>query len=181
MTEVDRMNEVDHVEKLREQKHQGKRKKPNLTQIFVFIFLLGLSVFVVGTIVQSFTSFEKRVSGRIHLQDITSIEVIQSLPVTTDEVTVTVTDQAEIASIMNAFAGVKLMSSYASHDFSRSYWINIFVDGHPRFGIRLDDQKYISIHDSARNDKYSNGSFKIINDYDMQSIDRLFDGVGRFH
>ncbi|MGN7763179.1 hypothetical protein [Paenibacillus sp. 22594] len=175
VTGMDQMNEVDNVEKLRGQKHSGKWKKPTLTQIFLTVFLLGIAVFWVGTILQSFTSFESRVSSRIDLQDISSIEVIRSLPETTDEVTVTVTDPAEIASIMNAFADVKLLSSSASHDFTRNYWISIFVDGHPRFGITLDDQKYIYINDTERKDKYSSGSFKIINHYDIQSIDRLFD------
>lgn len=151
-----------------------KRKKLTLGRVFLIIFLLGLAVYHVGTIVQMFTSFEARVSSRISLQDITSIEITRSLPETADDVVVTVTDPAEIAGIMNAFAGVKLRSSYASHDFTRSYWIHIDVNKYYRFSIRVDDAKYISIGDSSRRDKYSSGSFKIINDYDIGSIDRLF-------
>ncbi|CQR52845.1 hypothetical protein [Paenibacillus riograndensis] len=175
MAEMDRMNGGEHADNFRERKHSGKWKKPAMTKIFLTLFLLGIAVFVVGTILQSFTSFEKRVSGRINLNEITSIEIIRSLPSTTDEVKVTVTDPAKIADIMNAFAGVKLMSSSISHDFNRSYWISIIVGKSLRFGIRLDDQKYININDLARKDKYGSGSFKIINHYDMRSIDSLFD------
>jgi hypothetical protein len=152
----------------------GKRKKLTLGRIFLIVFLLGLAVYHVGTIVQMFTSFEARVTSRINLQDITSIEIIRSASIMADELTVTVTDPAEIAEIMDAFAGVKLRSSYASHDFNRNYWMQIFVNKQYRFSIRVDDAKYISIGDSSRQDKYSNGSFKIINHYDIQSIDRLF-------
>ncbi|MCE3198894.1 hypothetical protein [Paenibacillus sonchi] len=175
MAEMDRMNGGEHADNFRERKHSGKWKKPTLMQICLVVFLLGIAVFLVGTVIQMFSSFEERVSDRIHLQDITSIEIIRSLPSTTDEVKVTVTDPAKIADIMNAFAGVKLMSSSISHDFNRSYWISIIVGKSLRFGIRLDDQKYISINDTSRNDKYSSGSFKIINHYDMRSIDSLFD------
>ncbi|MNC28187.1 hypothetical protein D3C76_96500 [compost metagenome] len=175
VAEMDRMNGAEHAEKPGERENPGKRKKPTLTQIYLTVFLLGIAVFLVGTIMQSFTSFEERVSGRIDQQDITSIEIIRYLPSTPDEVKVTVTDPAEIANIMNAFAGVKLMSSNASHEFTRSYWITIIVGKSYRFGIRVDDQKYISINDTARQDKYGSGFFKIINHYEIHSIDSLFD------
>lgn len=183
MTETEQLNVPENMEQPGERGgpgmrgkpgKPGKRKKLTLGRIFLIIFLLGLAVYHVGTIVQMFTSFEARVSSRISLQDITSIEITRSLPETADDVVVTVTDPAEIAGIMNAFAGVKLRSSYASHDFTRSYWIHIDVNKYYRFSIRVDDAKYISISDSSRKDKYSNGSFKIISDYDIGSIDRLF-------
>ncbi|KWX72918.1 hypothetical protein AMQ84_23660 [Paenibacillus riograndensis] len=175
MAEMDRMQGADHADQPGQRKNSGKWKKPTLMQVCLVVFLLGIAVFLVGTVIQMFSSFEARVSGRIHLQDITSIEIIRSLPSTTDEVKVTVTDPAKIADIMNAFAGVKLMSSSISHDFNRSYWICIIVGKSLRFGIRLDDQKHIDINDLARKDKYGSGSFKIINHYDMRSIDSLFD------
>ncbi|KWX78341.1 hypothetical protein [Paenibacillus jilunlii] len=175
MAEMERVKGADHADKPGQRKNSGRWKKPTLAQICLIVFLLGIAVFWVGSVIQMFSSFEERVSGRINLQDITSIEIIRSMPSTTDEVKVTVTDPAKIADIMNAFADVKLMSSSFSHDFNRSYWISIIVGKSLRFGIRLDDQKYIYINDLARKDKYSSGSFKIINHYDMRSIDRLFE------
>ncbi|WNS41392.1 hypothetical protein [Paenibacillus sp. MMS20-IR301] len=149
-------------------------KKLTLGRIFLLIFLLGLVVYHVGTLVQMFTSFEARVSSRINLNEITSIEIIRSYPDKADEVTVTVTDPADIAGIMDAFEGVRLRSSYASHEFNRNYWMKIDVNDRFRFMIWVDDQKYISISDADRRDKYSSGSFKIINHYDIGPIDRLF-------
>lgn len=181
MTEMEQLNGPENIEQPGERGAHGmrgkpgKRKKLTLGRIFLIIFLLGIAVYHVGTIVQMFTSFEARVTGRINVNEITSIEIVESLPATAaEEQKVTVTDPAEIAGIMNAFAGVKLRSSYASHNFTRSYWINIKVNKAYRFSIRVDDAKYISISDSSRRDKYSSGSFKIINDYDIRSIDRLF-------
>ncbi|MEC0172706.1 hypothetical protein [Paenibacillus graminis] len=175
MAEMERIESADYADNPGQRKSSGKRKKPTFMQIYLIVFLLGIAVFWVGSVIQMFSSFEERVSGRINLQDITSIEIIRSLPSTTDEVKVTVTDPAKIAGIMNAFADVKLMSSNASHNFNRSYWISIIVGKSLRFGVHLDDQKYIYINDLARKDKYSSGSFKIINHYDIRSIDSLFD------
>lgn len=177
---------LDQGNEAEQAKNQGERKrfgswsnpamwrKPTLTQIFVMIFLLGMAVYWVGTIVQMFSSFEDRVSGRIRLQDITSIEVTRTAKGAADGVKVTVTDQAKIAEIMDAFADVKLRSSDASHNYTNSYSIQIDVNKYLRFSIDLDDHKYIYIFDHDRKDKYSSGFFKIINHYDMQSIESLF-------
>lgn len=182
MAEAGRIdNGEDRQEKPELQGRRGRHKRPGIRKKLTpgrmaqMMILLVILVFNIATLVQMFTTFDARVSSRIHLNEITSIEVTTSEPFAAEgERQVTVTDPAEIAEIMNAFAGVRLRSSYASHDFSRSYWMRIYVNKEYRFLIRVDDAKYISINDSFRRDKYSSGSFKIINHYDIQSIDRLF-------
>lgn len=178
-----RKEEQEQQEQWEDQRERGQKpnrnrpgiwKKLTLGRIFLIVFLLGLVVYHVGTIVQMFTTFEARVTSRIHPGEITSIEIIRSSPDSADERTVIVTDPADIAGIMNAFDGVRLRSSYASHEYNRNYWMKIDVNDQFRFMIWVDDRKYISISDADRRDKYSSGSFKIINAYDIGSIDRLF-------
>jgi hypothetical protein len=119
------------------------------------------------------TSFKELVLDRVNVADVTSIEIVETKESSTQEEEIVVTDRDEIENIMNGFAQVKLRESDSGGSFGEAYWIHIKVDGYPRFGLHLNDQNYIYIHDLQRNDKY-NGSYRITNEFNSEFINHLF-------
>ncbi|MDP4096263.1 hypothetical protein OIN60_05695 [Paenibacillus sp. P96] len=139
------------------------------------ILVIGIAVLVAVYFITrpNTTSFKELVLDHVNVADITSIEIVKTQRSSQEE-EIVVTDRNKIENIINGFARAELRQSDSGGEFSEAYWISIQENDKLRFGLRLDDQNYISISDLQRNDKYGSGHYQITNDFNSEFIRNLF-------
>lgn len=141
-------------------------------------YLLAALLILLIVLIAAFnrrTTFEQIVLDRIRTDDITSIQMIQTPSTSSEEQKVTVTDRAEIETIMSAFEKIQLRKANSPTSASKAYWISIQVNGRLRFGLRLDNNKHIVITDLEQKGSKRNATYKITSAYGMQSVERFFE------
>lgn len=150
--------------------------KPKRKSMKYLLTALIILLIVLITSYKRHTTFEEIVLDRIHTDDITSIEMIQTTSASSEEQKVTVTDRAEIGTIIAAFEKIQLRKTHTPSSASTAYWIAIQVNDRLRFGLRLDSNKQIAITDLEQKDSKRNATYKITSAYEMESVERFFKG-----
>jgi hypothetical protein len=110
------------------------------------------------------------VLDRIHVSEITSIEILKS----SNYEQVKVEDPKEIEKIIHEFSDVKLRRSNDADKSTETYLIRIIVNRSMWYGMSLTDTNFLYFTDSASKSKYRSGNFKITSDFDGESITSLF-------
>jgi hypothetical protein len=137
---------------------------------FIVIFFVVVVVVWSVNLYHSHNSFKNLVLDEINASEITSIDILKS----SNNENVVVKDKREIGKIIDGFADMKLRRSSADGNYKESYWISIYVSNGLKFGMRLTDDKIISITNLHKKNKYSSGNFKITSVFDVSSIAGLF-------
>ena len=136
-----------------------------------WFLLLLIPLLVVIYIISLNTSFKRVALDDMKIGDVTSIDIVK----TSNNEEITIEDANQIEQIMKNFSDAKLrkysiLEQFDERNFNEAYWITIKVNGERKFGIRLDNDNYLSIHDYSNN---KNTNFKITNNLNL-GLENLF-------
>ncbi|MDU0329861.1 hypothetical protein RW092_06525 [Paenibacillus sp. 3LSP] len=138
--------------------------------LIVVLFAVGI-MWVFNSIPQN-TSFNDLVINHIKVSEITSIDILKfSRESSNVEEEIKVEDDS-IDKIISDFSTIKLrkVSSVDVNPY-RTYQLSIRTNQDNRFKINLYEEDYMEIYDAKKKEL---GSYKIISDYNVETIQTLF-------
>lgn len=94
----------------------------------------------------------------LSVNDVSSIQVISHLYDSAEEEEILITNEAQIAEILNYFSQFELNASKLSNiTYIESYWVTIKMKEKLAYGLTLYDNEYLSIYeyDARRVSSYS--------------------------